>query len=195
MITLPVLAFYMFAAVTIAAGFLVISARNPVHSVLWLILAFFSSAALFVLMGAEFLAMLLVIVYVGAVAVLFLFVVMMLDISFADLRKGAMQDVPIGVLIAVGIRSDTAPTARRETAGLRRPSLLRGFGVRRFWPFLPEFLKKGPCLIGLLQELQAPSGLQHRRGGQVRMPIEYAHLEKMVLCVGVFLLVEVEYVR
>lgn len=81
---------------------MVITARNPVHSVLFLILAFFNASGLFVLLGAEFIAMILVIVYVGAVAVLFLFVVMMLDISFADLRKGAMQYVPVG-LIAGGI--------------------------------------------------------------------------------------------
>lgn len=78
---------------------MVITARNPVHSVLFLILAFFNSAGLFILLGAEFIAMILVIVYVGAVAVLFLFVVMMLDISFADLRKGAMQYVPVGLLV------------------------------------------------------------------------------------------------
>lgn len=93
------IAFYIFAAVAVAAGFLVIAARNPVHSVLFLILAFFNSAGLFVLMGAEFLAMILVIVYVGAVAVLFLFVVMMLDIDFAELREGFLQYLPIGGLI------------------------------------------------------------------------------------------------
>lgn len=93
------LAFYAFAAVLILSAIMVISARNPVHSVLFLILAFFNAAGLFVLLGAEFVAMILVIVYVGAVAVLFLFVVMMLDISFADLRKGAMQFVPLGLLI------------------------------------------------------------------------------------------------
>src|SRR6201985_1800668 len=93
------IAFYVFSALMIAAAFMVIAARNPVHSVLFLILAFFNAAGLFVLLGAEFIAMLLVIVYVGAVAVLFLFVVMMLDISFADLRKGAMQYVPVGILI------------------------------------------------------------------------------------------------
>ncbi len=95
------IAFYLFAAVTLFAGLMVITAKNPVHSVLFLILAFFNAAGLFVMLGAEFVAMILVIVYVGAVAVLFLFVVMMLDISFADLRKGAMQYVPIGVLIGV----------------------------------------------------------------------------------------------
>jgi NADH-quinone oxidoreductase subunit J len=91
--------FYLFAAVAIASGVMVVTARNPVHSVLFLILAFFNAAGLFVLMGAEFLAMILVIVYVGAVAVLFLFVVMMLDIDFAQLRTGAMKYLPIGALI------------------------------------------------------------------------------------------------
>jgi NADH-quinone oxidoreductase subunit J len=95
------LAFYLFAAIAIAAGVMVISARNPVHSVLFLILAFFNAAALFVLMGAEFLAMILVIVYVGAVAVLFLFVVMMLDVNFAELRQGFLQYLPVGLLIGL----------------------------------------------------------------------------------------------
>ena len=97
---LHAIAFYLMAAVTVAAGFCVVSARNPVHSVLWLILAFFSAAGLFVLMGAEFLAMLLVVVYVGAVAVLFLFVVMMLDVDFAALRQGFARYMPLGLLIA-----------------------------------------------------------------------------------------------
>ena len=97
---LQAIAFYLMAAVTVAAGFSVVSARNPVHSVLWLILAFFSAAGLFVLMGAEFLAMLLVVVYVGAVAVLFLFVVMMLDVDFAALRQGFARYMPLGLLIA-----------------------------------------------------------------------------------------------
>ncbi|MCK6418152.1 MAG: NADH-quinone oxidoreductase subunit J [Alphaproteobacteria bacterium] len=93
--------FYLFAFILLLSGFLVITARNPVHSVLFLILAFFNAAGLFVLLGAEFIAMILVIVYVGAVAVLFLFVVMMLDIDFAHLRKGAMQYVPLGLLVGV----------------------------------------------------------------------------------------------
>ena len=93
---LQAIAFYLMAAVTVLAGFAVVSARNPVHSVLFLILAFFSAAGLFVLMGAEFLAMLLVVVYVGAVAVLFLFVVMMLDVDFTELRQGFAQYLPIG---------------------------------------------------------------------------------------------------
>jgi NADH-quinone oxidoreductase subunit J len=95
------LAFYLFAVVAVAAGVMVIASRNPVHSVLFLILAFFNSAGLFVLMGAEFIAMILVIVYVGAVAVLFLFVVMMLDINFAELRQGFLQYLPVGGLIGL----------------------------------------------------------------------------------------------
>ena len=95
------LAFYLFAAIAVASGVMVISARNPVHSVLFLILAFFNAAALFVLMGAEFLAMILVIVYVGAVAVLFLFVVMMLDINFVELRQGFLQYLPVGGTIGL----------------------------------------------------------------------------------------------
>jgi NADH-quinone oxidoreductase subunit J len=95
------LAFYLFAAVTIAAATMVVVARNPVHSVLYLILAFFNAAALFLLMGAEFLAMILVVVYVGAVAVLFLFVVMMLDVNLAALREGFLRYLPIGGLIGL----------------------------------------------------------------------------------------------
>jgi NADH-quinone oxidoreductase subunit J len=94
-------AFYLFAFVAVASGALVVSARNPVHSVLFLILAFFNAAGLFVLMGAEFLAMILVIVYVGAVAVLFLFVVMMLDINFTELRQGFLRYLPIGALVGI----------------------------------------------------------------------------------------------
>ena len=85
---IQVIAFYLFAVLTVLSGILCVTARNPVHSVLWLILSFFNAAGLMVLVGAEFIAMLLVIVYVGAVAVLFLFVVMMLDIDFAELRSG-----------------------------------------------------------------------------------------------------------
>ncbi len=95
------LAFYLFAAVAVAAAVMVVSARNPVHSVLFLILAFFNSAGLFVLMGAEFLAMILVVVYVGAVAVLFLFVVMMLDINFVELRQGFLHYLPLGAMLGI----------------------------------------------------------------------------------------------
>ncbi|MEI6486368.1 MAG: NADH-quinone oxidoreductase subunit J [Sphingomonadales bacterium] len=93
-------AFYLFAVLLLTSGFMVITARNPVHSVLWLILAFFNAAGLFILLGAEFLAMLLVIVYVGAVAVLFLFVVMMLDIDFRALQRGALKNLPLGLAVS-----------------------------------------------------------------------------------------------
>ncbi|MFE1600091.1 NADH-quinone oxidoreductase subunit J [Methylobacterium sp. ID0610] len=93
--------FYLFAAITVASGFMVIASRNPVTSVLFLILAFVNAAGLFVLMGAEFLAMILVVVYVGAVAVLFLFVVMMLDVDFAELRQGFQDYLPVGGLIGI----------------------------------------------------------------------------------------------
>ena len=95
------IAFYLFATLVVASAALVIMARNPVHSVLWLIVAFFNAAGLMVLVGAEFIAMLLVIVYVGAVAVLFLFVVMMLDIDFAELRAGFIRNFPLGIAIAL----------------------------------------------------------------------------------------------
>ena len=93
--------FYLFSGITIASGLMVVAARNPVHSVLFLILAFVNAAGLFLLLGAEFLAMLLVVVYVGAVAVLFLFVVMMLDVDFAEFRQGFLQYLPIGALIGL----------------------------------------------------------------------------------------------
>lgn len=95
------LAFYLFAALVIASGAFTIMARNPIHSVLWLILAFFNGAGLMLLAGAEFIAMLLVIVYVGAIAVLFLFVVMMLNIDFAELRAGFVKNFPLGIAIAL----------------------------------------------------------------------------------------------
>jgi len=99
--TVATLFFYLFSAVMLASGVMVISSRNPVHSVLFLILAFFNAAGLFILLGAEFLAMILVVVYVGAVAVLFLFVVMMLDIDFAELRQGMLNYLPIGATIGL----------------------------------------------------------------------------------------------
>jgi NADH-quinone oxidoreductase subunit J len=110
---LQAIAFYLFSAVLIASAVMVIAGRNPVHSVLFLILAFFNAAALFVLLGAEFLAMILVIVYVGAVAVLFLFVVMMLDVDFAELKSGTLRYVPIslvvgGILLAELVFAGTA---------------------------------------------------------------------------------------
>src|ERR671913_166572 len=93
--------FYLFATIMVGSGFMVIASRNPVQSVLFLILAFVNASGLFLLMGAEFLAMILIVVYVGAVAVLFLFVVMMLDVDFAELRQGFLQYLPIGAVVGV----------------------------------------------------------------------------------------------
>ena len=99
--TLPLFFFYLFSAVAVASAVMVVSARNPVHAVLFLILVFFNAAGLFMLAGAEFLALILIVVYVGAVAVLFLFVVMMLDVDFASLRTGMLQYAPIGVVVGI----------------------------------------------------------------------------------------------
>src|SRR5215203_52364 len=98
---ITILAFYLFATLTVTSALLVIFARNPVHSVLWLIVAFFNAAGLMLILGAEFIAMLLVIVYVGAVAVLFLFIVMMLNIDFAALRSGFTRYLPFGLIVAL----------------------------------------------------------------------------------------------
>jgi NADH-quinone oxidoreductase subunit J len=114
---IQVLAFYLFATVVIASAALTILSRNPVHSVLWLILAFFNAAGLMVLAGAEFIAMLLVIVYVGAVAVLFLFVVMMLNIDFAELRAGVMRYAAIGLALAVALVAEIIIAIGAYSAG------------------------------------------------------------------------------
>jgi NADH-quinone oxidoreductase subunit J len=111
------LAFYLFATMVIASGAITILARNPVHSVLWLILAFFNAAGLMILVGAEFIAMLLVIVYVGAVAVLFLFVVMMLDIDFAELRAGFVKNFPLGMLLALVLLAELVLGIGAQRAG------------------------------------------------------------------------------
>jgi NADH-quinone oxidoreductase subunit J len=114
---IQVLAFYLFAALVIASGALTILSRNPVHSVLWLILAFFNAAGLMLLVGAEFIAMLLVIVYVGAVAVLFLFVVMMLNIDFAELRQGFWRYLPFGLLITAVLAAEIIVAGSAWSAG------------------------------------------------------------------------------
>ena len=130
---LQAIAFYLMAAVTLGSGLAVVSARNPVHSVLFLIAAFFSAAGLFVLLGAEFLAMLLVVVYVGAVAVLFLFVVMMLDVDFAQLRQGFARYMPLGGLIAGGLAIEmvvvSTTVATRGAARLNDTPMARGAGA------------------------------------------------------------------
>jgi NADH-quinone oxidoreductase subunit J len=130
---LQAIAFYLMAAVTLASGIAVVSAKNPVHSVLFLIAAFFSAAGLFVLLGAEFLAMLLVVVYVGAVAVLFLFVVMMLDVDFAQLRQGFARYMPLGGLIAGGLAIEmvvvSATVASHGAARLSETPMAQGAGA------------------------------------------------------------------
>ena len=127
---IQLVSFYIFASIVIASAAMVIFARNPVHSVLWLIVAFFNAAGLMVLIGAEFIAMLLVIVYVGAVAVLFLFVVMMLDVDFAELKQGFLQYLPVGSLIGAVVlielvlvlSSWSASSASVGAAGAPTPS-------------------------------------------------------------------------
>ena len=118
---IALIAFYLFATLTIASAVAVIFARNPVHSVLWLILAFFNAAGLMLIAGAEFIALLLVIVYVGAVAVLFLFVVMMLDIDFTKLRSGFSRNLPFGIIIALILLGNALEArARRQTSSALR---------------------------------------------------------------------------
>jgi NADH-quinone oxidoreductase subunit J len=130
---LQAIAFYLMAAVTLASALAVVSSKNPVHSVLFLIAAFFSAAGLFVLLGAEFLAMLLVVVYVGAVAVLFLFVVMMLDVDFASLRQGFARYMPLGGLIAGGLAAEmvfvSTTVATRGAARLNDIPMAAGAGA------------------------------------------------------------------
>jgi NADH-quinone oxidoreductase subunit J len=130
--TIATLAFYLFAVSALAGGLFTVISRNPVHSVLWLILAFISSAGFFVLLGAEFLAMLLLIVYVGAVAVLFLFVVMMLDVDFAALKAEMAKYMPLALLIGVILLMqfalafanwDTAPQAEAARAAVTPPDM------------------------------------------------------------------------
>ncbi|MEO5578534.1 MAG: NADH-quinone oxidoreductase subunit J [Sphingomicrobium sp.] len=137
------LAFYLFATLTIASAMLVIFARNPVHSVLWLILAFFNAAGLMLLLGAEFIAMLLVIVYVGAVAVLFLFVVMMLDVDFARLRSSFTRNLPFGLMIALVLLSEIVIAANARQAGpiITAPTAATG-------PVQPNIEAVGEALYG-----------------------------------------------
>ena len=111
------LAFYLFAGVVVASGVMTIASRNPVHSVLWLILAFFNAAGLFLILGAEFIAMLLVIVYVGAVSVLFLFVVMMLDVDVAEMRAGFARYLPFGALLALVLLTELVFAVAAWNAG------------------------------------------------------------------------------
>jgi NADH-quinone oxidoreductase subunit J len=172
------IAFYLFAVVGIGAAVMVIAARNPVHSVLFLILTFFNAAGLFVLMGAEFLAMILVIVYVGAVAVMFMFVVMMLDINFAELRQGFLRYLPIGGLIGLILLAELlivlagwsfAPDEARLVAAPMPPpeavSNVRAIGQILYTQYLYLFQASG---LILLIAMVGAIVLTHRRRAGVR---------------------------
>lgn len=152
--------FYIFSAVTVAAAFMVIAAKNPVHSVLFLILAFFNAAGLFILLGAEFLAMILVVVYVGAVAVLFLFVVMMLDVAFAELREGFLRYLPAGAIVGlillvelilvlggVLVSPETAATAAAPTPPVDRVSNIAAIGELLYTRYIFYFQMAGIVLL------------------------------------------------
>ena len=170
------IAFYLFAGLVLLSGALVISARNPVHAVLWLILAFFNAAGLMVLCGAEFIAMLLVIVYVGAVAVLFLFVVMMLNIDFAEMRSGFVRYLPIGLLVALVLAAEAIIAVGAWSAGVLKLAARQG----AIDPALPNiealgrllysrylFVFEGAGLV-LLVAMIGAIVLTHRARGGVR---------------------------
>jgi NADH-quinone oxidoreductase subunit J len=173
---IALLAFYLFATLTIASAVAVIFARNPVHSVLWLILAFFNAAGLMLLVGAEFIAMLLVIVYVGAVAVLFLFVVMMLDIDFAQLRSGFTRNLPFGIIVALVLLGEIVVALFAHKAG---PALA---GQPIAPPRVPNIVALGQLLYSryllafelagliLLVAMVGAIVLTHRSRGDTRTP-------------------------
>ena len=173
---IALIAFYLFAAVTIASAVLVIFSRNPVHSVLWLILAFFNAAGLMLIAGAEFIALLLVIVYVGAVAVLFLFVVMMLDIDFAELRSGFTKNLPFGIIVAFVLLAEVvfAISAHRSGPALSgatppeavQPNIV-ALGQVLYSRFLFPFEIAG---LILLVAMIGAIVLTHRKRGDLRTP-------------------------
>ena len=170
------IAFYLFATLTIVPAMAVIFARNPVHSVLWLILAFFNAAGLMLLLGAEFIAMLVVIVYVGAVAVLFLFVVMMLDIDFASLRSGFTKNLPFGLLLALVLIGEiivalflrkTGPAfAAKQVAAANQPNIV-ALGQLLYSRYLFPFEIAG---LILLVAMIGAIVLTHRRRADPRTP-------------------------
>ena len=179
---LQVLAFYLFAVIVIASGVMVIAARNPVHSVLFLILAFFNAAGLFVLMGAEFLAFILIIVYVGAVAVLFLFVVMMLDINFVELRQGFLQYLPVGALVGVilliGIVKKNAIlmidfALQKQRLGRSPAQAIYLSAQQRLRPIL---MTTAAAMLGAI-----PLALAYGVGAELRQPLGLAVLGGLVL--------------
>ena len=172
----PVFVFYLFAFLVVASGVMTIGSRNPVHSVLWLILAFFNGAGLFLLIGAEFLAFLLVIVHVGAVAVLFLFVVMMLDIDFAQLRSGFSKNLPFGIIIALVLAGEigvavwswsAGPTiSGRHIPAATTPNIV-ALGQLLYSRYLFAFEITG---LILLVAMVGAIVLTHRRRGDLRTP-------------------------
>jgi NADH-quinone oxidoreductase subunit J len=169
--------FYAFAALLVTASLVVISVKNPVHSVLWLIFAFFNTAGLFILIGAEFLAMTLVIVYVGAVAVLFLFVVMMLNINFTKVKEGFQQQMPICTLIALVLLLDLVLVITKSTSSVEAMNLALPFskftglsnthaiGSVLYTQFMPVFLIAG---LVLLVAMISAIILTHRKRKNVR---------------------------
>ena len=178
------IAFYLFATLTIASAIAVIFARNPVHSVLWLIVAFFNAAGLMLLVGAEFIAMLLVIVYVGAVAVLFLFVVMMLDIDFATLRTGFTRNLPFGIIIALVLLGEMivavfAHHAGPMTAGHGIPAAqvpnIVALGTLLYTRYLFAFEIAG---LILLVAMIGAIVLTHRGRGDTRTPKVWKQLRR-----------------
>ena len=169
---IALIAFYLFATMTIASAIAVIFARNPVHSVLWLILAFFNAAGLMLIVGAEFIAMLLVIVYVGAVAVLFLFVVMMLDVDFSSLRLGFTRNLPFGLLISLVLLAEIVIAVSARNAGpasgtipvTRQPNIV-ALGELLYSRYLFPFEIAG---LVLLVAMIGAIVLTHRSRGDVR---------------------------
>ncbi len=178
------IAFYLFATLTIASAIAVVFARNPVHSVLWLIVAFFNAAGLMLLVGAEFIAMLLVIVYVGAVAVLFLFVVMMLDIDFATLRSGFTRNLPFGIILALVLLGEIVVAVFAHKAGpvvagraipaAKIPNIV-GLGQLLYSRYLFAFEIAG---LILLVAMIGAIVLTHRRRGDTRTPRASSQLRR-----------------
>jgi NADH-quinone oxidoreductase subunit J len=173
---ISIIAFYLFATLTIASALAVIFSRNPVHSVLWLILAFFNAAGLMLLVGAEFIAMLVVIVYVGAVAVLFLFVVMMLNIDFASLRSGFTRNLPFGIIIALVLLAEIVVAVSawqagpalngREIPAAATPNIV-ALGQLLYSRYLFAFELAG---LILLVAMIGAIVLTHRKRGDLRTP-------------------------
>ena len=181
---ISILAFYLFATLTIASALAVVFARNPVHSVLWLIVAFFNGAGLMLLLGAEFIAMLVVIVYVGAVAVLFLFVVMMLDIDFASLRRGFTRNLPFGIIIALVLLAEVIVAVSawkagpvlsgREIPAAKIPNIV-ALGQLLYSRYLFAFELAG---LILLVAMVGAIVLTHRSRGDTRTPRASSQLRR-----------------